>query len=110
MGRDSDEDSLRTVMAEIDADGDGQVDFDEFQAWFFKHASSKEQEQLYIVYYESSTDSATEEQGQVCETTMDRLPQLLAYGVITVDTRVWMDGMDDWRTLSESSLRGQVSF
>eukprot|EP01043_Picozoa_sp_COSAG02_P060281 COSAG02_NODE_7843_length_2822_cov_6.232831_2_plen_140_part_00 len=108
MGRDSGEESLSKVMGEIDANGDGQIDFEEFESWFFKYASSSEQEHLYIVYYESPTDGL-EEHGQVCETTMDRLPQLLAYGVITPDTRVWMDGMDDWKTLSESSLGGQVS-
>jgi hypothetical protein len=108
MGRDSGEESLSKVMGEIDANGDGQIDFEEFEAWFFKYTSSSEQEHLYIVYYESPTDGL-EEHGQVCETTMDRLPQLLAYGVITPDTRVWMDGMDDWKTLSESSLGGQVS-
>ena len=108
MGRESDEESLSKVMGEIDSNGDGQIDFEEFETWFFKYASSSEQEHLYIVYYESQADGL-EEHGQVCETTMDRLPQLLAYGVITPDTRVWMDGMDDWNTLSESSLGGQVS-
>lgn len=108
MGRDNGVDSIASVMSEIDTSGDGQIDFDEFEAWFFKYASTSEQEQLYVVYYESPA-RAHEEHGQVCETTLDRLPQLLAYGVITAHTRVWMDGMDDWRLLSESSLGGQVN-
>jgi hypothetical protein len=99
MGRAADDEGLDKVMSEIDADGDGQIDFDEFEAWFFKYASTSDKEHLYVVYYETA-------QGQVSETTMDRLPQLLAYGVITKDTRVWVDGMDDWRTLSEGALGG----
>lgn len=60
------------MMKKIDTDGDGTVDFEEFKAWFFKQDMAA-QERIVVVHYQDHS-------GAAAETTMDKLPSLLAGG------------------------------
>jgi hypothetical protein len=132
MGREVDDDELENAMIELDAkcehvvhlqrqqifscalcvylrvlvcfrSGDGSVDFEEFADWFWKEAPEEERKRLIVVYYENVA-------GEPAETTMAELPQLLLDGVVTQETRVWVDGMDDWAELSVSGKLRAIVF
>ena len=40
MGRDVDDAGLDEIIREVDKDGDGQIDFSEFEAWWFGMATA----------------------------------------------------------------------
>ena len=96
MGRSTDDDALDQAMIELDSDGNGLVDYDEFTQWFWKEAPEEDRQNILVVYYESA-------RGDVLETTMSELPNLLANGTIRRSTKVWVDGMENWMELSEAS-------
>ena len=85
MGYNREQINVEETMTEIDEDGNGEVDIDEFRKWFFVQDTSA-QEHLTVVYYQSGP-------GESAETTVAGLPTLLSTGVITEATLVWVDGM-----------------
>ena len=113
MGYNREQINVEETMTEIDEDGNGEVDIDEFRKWFFVQDTSA-QEHLTVVYYQSGP-------GERAETTLFELPLLFVDGVVTTDTLIWcacftpvapirvrlvrckhnrMDGMDEWGELS----------
>ena len=86
MGRDEAELDMDLAMKELDTDGDGTVDFGEFEAWFQQQELAA-QECMYVVYYKAPD-------GQQAETTLAQLPALLGSGTITDQTIIWMDRLD----------------
>ena len=45
-------------------------------------------------------------EGEHVETSLAGLQGLFDEGVVSLDTKVWMDGMDDWSPLGEQGLVG----
>ena len=85
MGYNREQINVEETMTEIDEDGNGEVDIDEFRKWFFVQDTSA-QEHLTVMYYQSGP-------GERAETTLFALPGLLATGVITEATVVWVEGV-----------------
>ena len=83
MGYNREQINVEETMTEIDEDGNGEVDIDEFRKWFFVQDTSA-QEHLTVVYYQSGP-------GERAETTLFELPKLFADGVVTTDTLIWCD-------------------
>jgi Ca2+-binding EF-hand superfamily protein len=100
MGRDEAELDMEQAMKELDANGDGSVDFGEFEAWFMRQEQDS-QERMYVVYYKARN-------GGQEETTLGKLPDLMASGAITQDTIIWMDGLDDWTSLKDGLSQDQL--
>ena len=80
--------------------GNGSVEFEEFCDWFWKETPAEERERLIVVYYEDAA-------GKPATTTMAELEVLLQAGTITQQTKVWIDGMEDWMAFSESSVQSK---
>lgn len=78
--------------------GDGSVQFEEFCDWFWKETPAEQRERLLVVYYEDAA-------GEPATTTMAELELLLEAGTITQQTKVWIEGMEDWAALSDSSVQ-----
>ena len=92
MGRPSSE--AATVMAEMLVGAGGEIGIDEFESWYFAQ-SSVAMQALILVYYEGAD-------GEQKETTANELPALISAGYISAGSRVWVDGMEDWKPLSEA--------
>ena len=101
MGKSPEEIDMDVVMADVDKDGDGEIDFREFEEWFNKQESG-DQEAMYVVHYRTLS-------GGQAETTLDKLPSLQASGEITDSTIIWMDGLDEWVPLKEAQASGGVA-
>ena len=86
MGRAEADLDMDQAMAELDTEGDGTVDFGEFESWFAQQEVAA-QERMYVVYYKAPD-------GQQAETTLAQLPALLGSGTITDQTIIWMDRLD----------------
>lgn len=89
---------IDAVLAEVDTNGDGLVDYEEFKV-FWLAQSAAAQDAMVAVFYADA-------EGEHVETTLAALQGLFDEGVVSLDTKVWMDGMDDWSPLGEQGLVG----
>eukprot|EP01051_Picozoa_sp_SAG22_P019033 SAG22_NODE_3387_length_1740_cov_1.117611_1_plen_174_part_10 len=80
--------------AASDTDGNGEVDFAEFKAWYTKQGKVAQQS-LITVHYRSKA-------GEHCQTNAAALPKLVANGDVDGETLVWVEGLSAWAPLKEA--------
>ena len=94
MGKAKAELDVDAVLAEIDANGDGLVDFLEFEKFWVSQAAATRDEALSI-FYATAT-------GEQVETTLGEVREMLKAGTLGKQTSVWMDGWADWKPVGSS--------